>query len=165
MLVAIMLATVGCLPQWQSPDEGDDTSDQTVQPDLENTSWVLDAAGPESSLKPSITGHKPTIDFEEGDLTGSTGCNSYFGLYTSDTYGSLEISGLGNTEMACLEQGVMEQEQLFLDTLRAAESYRVVSGKLRIRGGGNLLVLRRPGASPLEPHPVAAGPRPRSPAG
>ena len=148
ILTAMMLATVGCLPQLPQLPDGDDTSDQTIQPELEDTSWVLDAAGPESGLKPSIPGHKPTIDFEEGDLSGSTGCNSYFGLYTYDTDGSLGISGVGNTEMACPEPGVMEQEQLFLDTLRAAESYRVVGGKLRIAGDGNLLVLRRAEAAP-----------------
>ena len=160
VVVATLLATVGCLPDlpWEQEE---DTPDQTIQPELENTSWVLDAAGPESSLKPSIAGHKPTIDFSEGDLSGSTGCNSYFGLYTYDTNGSLDISGLGNTEMACPEPGVMEQEQLFLDTLRAAGSYRVVSGKLRIRGGGNLLVLSRPGAAPVPtPPPTEEEPEP-----
>jgi len=149
LLVAIvtLLVAAGCsyLPWVQ---EEDSNPDPTTQPELENTSWVLEASGPESSLKPAIAGHKPTIDFGEGDLSGSAGCNSYFGLYTYDTNGSLEISGLGNTEMACPEPGVMEQEQVFLGMLRAAESYRVVSGKLRIRGGGNLLVLARSEGAP-----------------
>jgi heat shock protein HslJ len=36
--------------------------------------------------------------------------------------------------------GLMDQEQALLDTLATAEQYEIVDGKLRISGGGKLLV-------------------------
>ena len=138
MLMAALLATAGCLPQTQEPAPG-----AFEQPELKDSSWQLEQYGTPTALKSAIPGNIPTIDFAAGELSGSAGCNSYFGSYTYDTDGSLAVSQLGNTEMACMEAGVMDQEQSFLDTLRLAESYRVVQGKLRIVGGGDLLVLAR----------------------
>ncbi|MFC2008960.1 META domain-containing protein [Chloroflexota bacterium] len=143
--VATLLAATGCLPDM--PGEAP-PGDQMEQPPLEDSSWALEAFGQPGNLTPAIAGKEPTIDFDSDELSGSAGCNSYFGSYTSDKYGALEVSQLGNTEMACMEPGVMQQEQFFLDALRLAESYRVVKGKLRVVGGGNLLVLGRPGQTP-----------------
>ncbi|MBN1855563.1 MAG: META domain-containing protein [Dehalococcoidia bacterium] len=136
--MAMLLVLAGCLPSQQEP-----VPDAMVQPELHDSSWQLEAYGTPGTLKDAIPGKEPTIDFATSDLSGSAGCNSYFGTYTYDTDGTLAIDQLSNTEMACMEAGVMQQEQVFLDTLREAESYRVVQGKLRIVGGGNLLVLGR----------------------
>ena len=109
------------------------------QPPLKDTSWVLDAYGTPGNLTPAISGREPTIDFATGELNGSAGCNSYFGSYTSDTDGSLEISDVGSTAMYCMEEDVRDQEQAFLEALAAANKYEVVAGKLRITGAGKVL--------------------------
>ena len=136
--LAMLLAVAGCLPAAQ-----DAVPSAFEQPKLKDSSWRLESYGTPGTLKNSIPGKVPTIEFAVGELSGSAGCNSYFGSYTYDTDGTLAVSQLGNTEMACMEAGVMEQEQSFLETLRLAESYRVVQGKLRIVGGEKLLVFGR----------------------
>jgi len=72
------------------------------------------------------------FDSAEHEVSGSAGCNSYFGDYEVDG-SSLSIPLIGNTEMYCMEpEGVMDQEEQYLQSLRLAESYEVKDGKLRI---------------------------------
>lgn len=64
-------------------------------------------------------------------VSGSSGCNRYFG---PATFGSGQISigpDLAGTMMACADP-VMLQEQTFLDTLASAASYQVVDEELRL---------------------------------
>jgi len=43
--------------------------------------------------------------------------------------------------MACLTpEGIMEQEQHYLNLLRAAKSYKIQEGKLQITSGAEILV-------------------------
>ena len=142
-------------PEQPAEEEPPEEEPPVEQPPLKNTSWVLDAYGAPGSLTPAIPGKKPTTDFASGELNGSAGCNSYFGSYTSDSDGSLEISDLGNTDMFCVEEDVREQERAFLEALADANEYEVVGGKLRIEGGGKVLLLVE---SEEEPAPVEQPP-------
>jgi len=136
-------------PEEEPPEEEPPEEEEPVeQPPLKDTSWVLDAYGVPGNLTPAISGREPTIDFAAGELNGSAGCNSYFGSYTSNVDGSFEVSGLGNTDMYCIEESVRDQEQAFLDALSAADKYEVVAGKLRIIGDGKLLVLAQSEEAP-----------------
>jgi heat shock protein HslJ len=163
LLVCVtLLATAGCVPDLSGlPDLPGlpGAKEPDTQPTLKGTSWVLEHYGESGNLTPAIPGREPTISFTAGELTGSAGCNAYFGSYTSDTDGSLEISHLGNTEMYCVEDGVMDQEQAFLEALAAANKYKIVEATLYIMGGGKVLVLVRgegapgPAAEPPEEEP------------
>jgi len=83
-----------------------------------------------------IEGTTITARFENGEVHGSGGCNSYFGAYVLDG-AQLTIEGLGWTEMACMNpEGVMEQEQTVLGYLSDAESFEVDTGRLIIHVGG-----------------------------
>jgi len=94
-----------------------------------------------------IDGRAPLIDaeatlaFDAKSVTGSTGCNRYFGEYTASR-GALAFGVLGQTEMACLEpKGIMAQERAYLDALARAEQFTVVDNQLTIRcEGGQVLV-------------------------
>jgi heat shock protein HslJ len=95
---------------------------------LDGTSWVLTAYGT-SSL---IPGTEITLECEGGEVSGSAGCNIYGGTYRVSG-DSISMTDLYNTEMACMEpEGVMEQEQEFLELLRDARSFQIVDEHLQI---------------------------------
>ena len=112
---------------------------------LEDTRWILESYGGEGDLQAVLEGTEITATFnsQDGQVKGSGGCNTYFGKYQANK-NELSISDLAWTEMACLNpKGVMEQEQQYLPTLRAAESYTVDNNELRIScSGGRILIFR-----------------------
>lgn len=128
MLTMIFLLVAGC------------TSAPTAS-DLEDKTWVLESYGEPGNLKPVIEGTRITATFDsaEGQVSGSAGCNSYFGDYQIN--GKLSIPVLASTEMYCLDpEGVMEQESEYLKMLQTAGSYRIQDGKLQIDCGNQILV-------------------------
>ncbi|MEM7112303.1 MAG: META domain-containing protein [Chloroflexota bacterium] len=91
---------------------------------LAGTSWVLISYGPDASPQLSLPNSNVTVAFgPNGELTGNGGCNSYFGSYTATTDGSVQINEVAITEMACMEEGLMQQEMDFVATLTAVQSY------------------------------------------
>jgi heat shock protein HslJ len=102
---------------------------------VENTKWLLLRYGTqEMNLQAVIEGTEITATFnsKENQLTGSAGCNTYYGNYQINKK-QLSISMLAWTEMACLEpEGVMEQEQQYLSTLQLAESYTIEDSELTV---------------------------------
>lgn len=114
--------------------------DQASDDPLDDTSWVLFAY---RKTKP-IDGTRITAEFQEGEIRGSAGCNSYFGSYKTDG-NSIEMSEIAWTLMACMEpEGIMEQEQLIMSFLSDAQEYRLDDGQLQIfRSGGEALIFTR----------------------
>ena len=97
---------------------------------LNGTTWELYSIGKYSP----ITGSKTTIRFEDGQVSGLGGCNQYGGEYKSSGQ-TLSFSMLHMTEMACMSpEGIMDQEQLFLQYLGDARSFEIVNGQLQISG-------------------------------
>ena len=77
---------------------------------LDGTSWEL------ASLAgmPLVAGSRITLSFEDGEIRGNAGCNTYFGEYTLNSVGGLQVGAVAMTEMACLSpEGVMEQETTY----------------------------------------------------
>jgi heat shock protein HslJ len=101
------------------------------QPDLEGTTWVLKTY----NQNHPIVGRQPTIQFEDGQVSGATGCNHYGGSYQVNG-SAISIEALFWTEMACMEpEGVMEQELAYLDLLGNAQRFELVDGVLTIFAG------------------------------
>ena len=95
---------------------------------LDGTSWALVSYG---ETRP-IPGTTITAKFADGQLRGSAGCNSYFGSYQVSG-DKIRVGDMAMTEMACLEPaGVMEQELVFAQLMRDAQSFRLVDGQLQI---------------------------------
>jgi heat shock protein HslJ len=101
---------------------------------LVDKTWVLTSFDVEGELKAILEGTQITTVFipDEAVVRGSSGCNHYFGDYEV-TGSELTISNLASTEMACLTpEGVMEQEQLFLSVLAAADNFQIQEQQLTI---------------------------------
>ncbi|MCE5208745.1 MAG: META domain-containing protein [Chloroflexi bacterium] len=94
---------------------------------LEGTSWTLTSlAG-----SPSMESTTITVQFSNGEISGSSGCNSFGGTY--DVKGNkLGTAELASTLMACTDSGVMDQEQAFMAYLQDAQSFEVGEGQLKI---------------------------------
>lgn len=103
---------------------------------LDGTSWVLMAY---RKTRP-IPGTIITATFEDGQIHGSAGCNSYGGSYQVND-GAITVSEIAITEMACLEpEGVMEQEMMFCEFLQDGHTFRFADQQLQIfRSDGEAL--------------------------
>lgn len=109
--------------------------------DLNGTEWLLTSL----NGSPPIDGVELTLSFDDGAITGSAGCNTYFGKYMQEGDGGLVIRDLANTEIGCLEPaGILEQEAEYLNALRSATGFRVDDGKLEVSAAeGALLIFGR----------------------
>ena len=93
---------------------------------LDGTSWTLvrlqgEALIPETAI---------TLEFQEGQVAGSAGCNRYFGAVEikGDT---LSVGPVASTEMFCAApEGLMDQETAFLQALNAAARFEVQGDEL-----------------------------------
>lgn len=94
---------------------------------LNGTSWELYAI----SKQLPIEGSTITITFEDGQVSGHSGCNSYGGEYKI-TGNKIEIGMLMSTMMACADTGMMEQETDFMQKLGQAQRVELVDGQLQI---------------------------------
>jgi len=95
---------------------------------LEGETWVLTKYNGGEPLND----HQPTLQFEAGQVSGNTSCNHYLAKYQikGDT---ISIDDLSHTEMACLDpEGFMEQEQIYLELLGAANRFEVENRVLTI---------------------------------
>ncbi len=83
----------------------------------------------------------PTIEFAADRISGTGGCNRYFGTYQI-TGAQISVGDVGATEMAC-EPVVMAQEAAFHTALGDARSYRREGETLILASSsGDVLVFR-----------------------
>lgn len=107
---------------------------EAVSNDLFPSDWEVTGYnnGNEAVVSP-IQSNIPTISLSpSGEISGFTGCNSYGGDYWS-TDAEISISNLAHTEMACLEEGAMEQEAKFLAALENSQTWEVSLDSLSLR--------------------------------
>jgi hypothetical protein len=115
-------------------------------PALLGTHWNLYGWGTDNDPQSLLDGTVITLDFAgdgnglTGRVTGSSGCNDYFGSYeiSGDT---IKITDIGATKKYCsVPDGLMTQEDQFFDELKSASGYHVYGEQLDIDvGGGQIL--------------------------
>lgn len=92
---------------------------------LPGTAWELGTIGSKDGTVSSVlSGTTISLVFDEETLSGSAGCNRYFGSFEA-TGGRISIGAIGSTKMFCGEAGVMEQEQQYLATIGEVSSYEI----------------------------------------
>jgi len=94
---------------------------------LNGTAWVLTSI----DNTPPLKGTKLTVKFTKGQIGGSSGCNSYGGSYEIKGV-KISTGPIVMTMMACVDPGVMEQEQTFLEYLQDAQTFKLSEGQLQI---------------------------------
>ncbi|HSG81387.1 MAG TPA: META domain-containing protein, partial [Gemmatimonadota bacterium] len=96
--------------------------------DLEGVEWVLTHL---TWSEPAPEQLEITIEITEGQISGSAGCNRYFGDLEESSPGQVSIGALGSTRMAC-PGDVMELETRYLTALANVQSYSFLAGQLAL---------------------------------
>ncbi len=114
--------------------EADDASSS-----LQGTQWTLVSFGPDDSQTAVLPNTELTLSFEDGQINGNAGCNSFFADAVVNEDGSLAFSLMGSTLMACLDEDVTQQESNYLAALAQATSYTLADNRLTLQYEGGLL--------------------------
>ncbi len=80
------------------------------------------------------------IEFTDGRVAGSAGCNRFGGAYTSDGE-TISFGPSAVTRKMCAGDGIMEQEQAFLAALATVATSSVENGRLQLRTAAGALAI------------------------
>ena len=131
-------------------DDKRDKQEQTVtvtggEPSnpLAGTSWAATFYyNPATNgMQQPLPGTSLTAVFGQGqDLNGSGGCNNYDARYQVDG-SNLRIKGLSASRSVCESpEGIMDQEDAFLNSLESADGYTLEAGQLYLTSGGQTII-------------------------
>ena len=108
---------------------------------LEEALWKLDSyLNSQGDLVSVLPDTEVTAKFQEDQVTGTAGCNRYFGSYES-IGDSLTVGVIGVTEMYCSPETLMAQEGEYLAALQNAASFRIMDGQLQVLNRDGEVVL------------------------
>jgi heat shock protein HslJ len=140
MVLGVFIIAAGaaaCGPNGVIPGTGPDD-----RIELDGTSWVLvELRGQEA-----IQDAEPTLAFDNGNVGGQTGCNSFGGNYQVGPDRAIQIGELAQTEIYCMgPEGVMEQEAQYMNALQQAAFYQVADDRLVLQNqaGESILIFER----------------------
>ncbi|MCP4164535.1 MAG: META domain-containing protein [Chloroflexi bacterium] len=144
ILISLVLAACGPVSgPAPAPDIGplhEPAINDSEAGDLDGKLWVLESyLNGDGEIVPIFPGTRPTAEFEEGGIAGSTGCNQYSGSYeTSGNNIAIEIGPV--TMRACPEQ-VSAQETDYLAALANAATYEISGEQLQMADADGQVVL------------------------
>ena len=115
-------------------------TDTPVPPPSLVGSWTLTSL----NGNPPVPDTQITANFNNGQLTGSGGCNSYNTTYSTNG-NSISIGYPTATQQAC-DDPVMQQENAYFQALTSAASYQMSGPTLSFYNGSNQLILQFSGA-------------------
>jgi heat shock protein HslJ len=95
---------------------------------LDGTAWVLVFIRKSTPIPDTTV----TATFEDGQVHGSAGCNTYSGSYQA-TDSTITVGAIAITEMFCMEpEGVMDQETMYVQFLQDVQTIRFVDEQLQL---------------------------------
>lgn len=100
------------------------------------TTWQLTAGTVDGTALVLDDSYPVTFRVENGQAAGTAACNQYGGPITLDGNTISFPDGLFQTEMACVEPGVMELEAAYLAALIRVTGSASGGGELRLSGSG-----------------------------
>lgn len=127
MSFILLLALAACSPGGSGSDVEPEVDSVAA---LEGSSWVLNEFGPEEGPTAVLPNTPVTLNFADGGINGSAGCNSYFGEFTQSS-SSLTFGAIGSTKMACPDP-LMQQENEYLAALGAVNSFTLEGDQLTL---------------------------------
>jgi heat shock protein HslJ len=103
--------------------------------------WNLISYGDPNAPTPVLDGTAINLTIDPLGVSGSAGCNRYFGGYAY-AENTISFAALGSTRMAC-DPPIMEQEAAYLRALGSAETFEIVGNTLRIVYAGGVLTFEK----------------------
>ena len=148
-LAALVMLTALPLAGCASDSESGTGSTGATAPSLAGTSWELAeyAAEGATTLTAVPADVRATADFSDDQISGSGGCNSFSGTYTTDG-DTIEIGPLATTEMACVP-AVTAVESGYLARLGAATTFAITDGTLTLSDESGQVVLSYAESEPV----------------
>ena len=108
---------------------------------LEDEVWVVSDTDTGSGAVQPLVGTVLTAIFDDGSLSGTSGCNSYFTSYAVDG-DSIGVGPIGSTMAFCSEPaGVMDQESTYVSLLERADRYERDDDTLTLFQGDAVLIV------------------------
>jgi heat shock protein HslJ len=165
LLIALFAALAACTPTGGEPIATDrPPTDEPTTPaepttptepgqnvtleELEGTDWLLVSHGPADNPTAVLPNAPVTIGFDNLGEFGGQACNHYGGTLTLDGR-TLEMGQISQTLMACVDEGVMEQETAYTAALQSATSlYRDGDQLVITYDGGELRFMPQPAPEP-----------------
>jgi heat shock protein HslJ len=99
---------------------------------LEQTVWALTSFATETGQENVLSNTTVTATFDNGNITGSAGCNRYSAGYQLSGNG-MAISSITSTLMYCTApNGVMTQETTYLLLLKNVTAYTISNDQLTL---------------------------------
>ena len=131
MLLLSTAAAAGCTSNvTPSPNATATTTLPALQ--LERPMWILTSLATETGMNNSLPNTTITATFEDGNVTGSSGCNRYFGSYQLNKT-QIKIGPIGSTLIFCADpDGVMTQETSYHLLLLNVTSYAISNDTLTL---------------------------------
>jgi heat shock protein HslJ len=127
-LLLTVTALMACCASANKPTASTPKPAVRAQISLAGTEWVLTNL----SGTPALAGGKATLAFPEaGRVAGNGSCNRFTGAVTI-TGDALKIGALASTRMACVDESVSKQEDVYLKALGAATRYSYQDSNLLI---------------------------------
>jgi len=117
---------------------------ETVQhPEFEDVHWRLVELQSESGeMAPLLDQTVVEVKFSGGEISGTAGCNRYFGSYKLGEANQLTLgSEMGSTQMAC-EPEVMDQEQRYQALLGQVAAIDRVDDHLLLKDADSTTLLK-----------------------
>jgi heat shock protein HslJ len=147
LAIALLTLVAACGDPGGAPVGGDETTTTldptTTMPDpIPSGDWIL------VSGSPIVDGYPITFTVDGDTFSGTAACNRYGGTITR-TDDSIVLSEIFQTEMACVDAGVMEAESAYLTALAAATRWSIIDGQLHLETPSEPLV--------FDPAPEASG--------
>jgi heat shock protein HslJ len=152
--VLLLAAVVAACAPAAAPSGQDAVTPTGGENPLEGTEWVLTSLNGKALLE----GTHISLSFDEGWISGFAGCNSYGGGPDSGNYvateeGTWRMREIAITEMYCPSpEGVVEQEQAYVQALTEAATYRLSDDRLEMQNaaGETILVYARQEATGMD---------------
>lgn len=110
---------------------------------LAKTSWEITGYnnGNQAVVSPLLDSTLTLTFGDDGTISGNAGCNSFSGQYSLSS-STLSISPLAVTARECIEpDGIMQQEQAFLQALQSANTWQLMGDQLSLRTADDALAI------------------------
>ena len=135
LISTLLLATAaaaGCTSSVTPSPNATTTSTTSPALQLEGTTWKLTSLATETGMNNTLPNTTITAKFDDGNVTGSSGCNRYFGSYQLNKT-EIKVGLLGSTLMFCADpDGVMTQEASYELLLQNVTSYAISNNELTL---------------------------------
>jgi heat shock protein HslJ len=134
LISVLLLATLsvsGCANS-VSPSPHPSSAPSAPSLRLEQTVWALNSFATETGQENVLSNTTVTATFDNGNITGSAGCNRYSAGYHLSGNG-IAISSITSTLMYCAApDGVMTQESTYLLLLNNVTAYTISNDRLTL---------------------------------